>query len=157
VNTQQPLWVPSEERRERANLTRFAGWLAEHRGLSFPRYDYTALWQWSVDHLEDFYGSVWEYFDVRSDHGYERVLTSREMPGAQWFPGARLNYAEHIFRDRPADGLAVQFAAEEKALDAWTWGELRARTAAMAAGLRAEGVRAGDRVAAYLPNIPEVG
>jgi acetoacetyl-CoA synthetase len=155
VNTQQPLWVPSEERRERANLTRFAGWLAEHRGLSFPRYDYTALWQWSVDHLEDFYGSVWEYFDVRSDQGYDRVLTSRQMPGAEWFPGTRLNYAEHIFRNRPADGLAVQFAAEEKALDAWTWGELRARTAAMAAGLRAEGVRAGDRVAAYLPNIPE--
>jgi acetoacetyl-CoA synthetase len=155
VNAQEPLWVPSAERRERANLTRYAGWLARHRGVAVPEYDYNALWQWSVDHLEDFYGSLWEYFGVQSDDGYEQVLSSPRMPGAQWFTGARVNYAEHIFRDRPGDGLAVQFAAEERPLDSWTWAELRARTATVAAGLRAAGVGAGDRVAAYLPNIPE--
>ena len=155
MNTQEPLWVPSAERRERANLTRYAGWLARHRSVSLPGYDYTALWQWSVDHLEDFYGSVWDYFGVLSDGGYQRVLGSTKMPGAEWFPGARVNYAEHIFRGRPGDALAVQFAAEDRALGSWTWAELRARTAALAAGLRAAGVGTGDRVAAYLPNIPE--
>jgi acetoacetyl-CoA synthetase len=150
-----PLWVPSPERRERANLTRYAAWLARRYGVLFPSGDYNDLWQWSVDHLADFYGSVWQYFDVRSDAGYEQVLGRSQMPGAQWFPGARLNYAEHIFRDRDDNGLAVQFAAEDRPLDAWTWGDLRARTATLAAGLRAAGVGPGDRVAAYLPNIPE--
>jgi acetoacetyl-CoA synthetase len=155
VNTPEPLWVPAEERRARANLTRYARWLAEHRGVRVPDYDYPALWRWSVDHLEDFYASVWDYFEVISDDGYERVLGGTPMPGAEWFPGARLNYAEHVFRAKTGDDLAVQFAAEERALSSWTWAELRARTAALAAGLRAAGVGPGDRVAAYLPNIPE--
>lgn len=155
MSAQEPLWVPSHERRERANLTRYAGWLGRHRGVRFSNYDYSALWQWSVDHLEDFYASVWDYFGVISDSGYQRVLGSTEMPGAEWFPGARLNYAEHIFRGRAGDALAVQFAGEDRAPDSWTWAELRARTAALAAGLRATGVGPGDRVAAYLPNIPE--
>ncbi len=155
MNAQEPLWVPSAERRQRANLTRYASWLARYRGVAIPGYDYGALWQWSVDHLEDFYGSVWDYFGVRSDDGYQRVLGRTQMPGAEWFPGARLNYAEHVFRDKPGDALAVQFAAEDRPLGSWTWADLRARTATLAAGLRAAGVGPGDRVAAYLPNIPE--
>jgi acetoacetyl-CoA synthetase len=150
-----PLWTPSRERREGANLTRYARWLAEHRGLDLPEYDYQALWRWSVDHLEDCYASLWDYFAIDSDGGYERVLGRAEMPGAQWFPGARVNYAEHVFRGKPDDAIAVQFASETAPVRAWTWRELRHRTAAIAAGLRAAGVGVGDRVAAYLPNTPE--
>ncbi|HET9769818.1 MAG TPA: acetoacetate--CoA ligase [Acidimicrobiia bacterium] len=151
----KPLWVPSEQRKEQAQLTRYCRWLGERRGLHFDVGDYQSLWQWSVDHLEDFYASVWDYFEVEADPGYDAVLGRGEMPGAEWFPGARLNYAAHIFRDRRDGDLAVQFASERGAPASWTWGELRARTAAMAAGLRAEGVGVGDRVAAYLPNVPE--
>lgn len=125
------------------------------RGLFFAVGDYQSLWQWSVDHLEDFYASVWEYFEVAADPGYDAVLGRRDMPDAEWFPGARLNYAEHIFRGKADGDLAVQFASERHAPASWTWGELRARTAALAAGLRSAGVGTGDRVAAYLPNIPE--
>ncbi|SHK58902.1 acetoacetyl-CoA synthetase [Pseudonocardia thermophila] len=149
------LWTPSDARRARANLTRYAHWLAEHRGLELPEYDYRALHRWSVEHLDAFYASLWEYFDITSDSGYDRVLGRREMPGAQWFPGARLNYAEHVFRGKADDALAVQYAAEGVPARSWTWGTLRERTAALAAGLREAGVGVGDRVAAYLPNVPE--
>jgi acetoacetyl-CoA synthetase len=150
-----PLWTPSERRREDAQLTRYCRWLAERRGVRFDEYDYGALWRWSVEHLEDFYASVWEYFDVQAEPGYRAVLGRREMPGAEWFPGARLSYPRHVFRDRDDGAVAVRFASELRPAGAWTWGELRARTAALAAGMRAAGVRPGDRVAAYLPNIPE--
>ncbi len=152
---QGPLWVPSVQRRERANLTHFSRWLTEQRRVDLPQYDYPALWRWSVENLEDCYAAIWEYFDVQSEGGYDRVLGRAEMPGAEWFPGARLNYAEHVFRGTDDDAVAVQFAAETRPLDSWTWGRLRARTAGVAAGLRAAGVGPGDRVAAYLPNIPE--
>ena len=152
-----PLWVPSEERRRQAQLTRYRDWLAERRGLRFevgPE-GYQALWRWSIDHLDDFYASVWEYFGIDADPGYDAVLGRREMPGAQWFPGARLNYAHHIFRGKDDREVAVRFASERRGPETWTWGDLRARTAALAAGLRHAGVGPGDRVAAYLPNIPE--
>lgn len=153
--TGAPLWVPSEDRRARANLTRYVRWLAEQRDVALPAYDYPALWQWSVDNLDVCYASIWDYFEISSVTGYQRVLGRAEMPGAEWFPGARLNYAEHIFRGKDDDRLAVQFSSEEHALDSWTWGELRSRTAALVAGLRGAGVGVGDRVAAYLPNIPQ--
>lgn len=155
AETGAPLWVPSDGRRARANLTHYARWLTEQRDVALPAYDYPALWQWSVDNLEECYASIWDYFEISSDAGYRQVLGRAEMPGAEWFPGARLNYAEHIFRGKDDTGLAVQFAAEDHALDSWTWGDLRSRTAALAAGLRAAGVGVGDRVAAYLPNIPQ--
>src|SRR3954466_7260321 len=141
------LWAPSPERIERANLTRFA----RRRGL--PE-EYGALWQWSVDSLEEFWAAVWDEW-VEADAPYERVLASREMPGAEWFPGAQLNYAKHIFRGRDPDALAIQHASETRELASWTWGDLERETARIAAGLRALGVEKGDRVAAYMPNIPE--
>ncbi|HKY74666.1 MAG TPA: acetoacetate--CoA ligase [Acidimicrobiia bacterium] len=151
----EPLWVPSDERKEQAQLTRYCRWLGEQRGLDFAVGDYEALWRWSVEAPDDFWASVWDYFEVVAEPGYDAVLGRREMPGAEWFPGARLNYAEHIFRKKADGALAVQFASERRAPASWTFGELRARTAALAAGLRAAGVGVGDRVAAYLPNIPE--
>ncbi|HYV15633.1 MAG TPA: acetoacetate--CoA ligase [Conexibacter sp.] len=148
-----PIWTPSAARRERAALTGYRAWLREHRGRDFD--DYAALWAWSVGELEDFWGSIWEFFDVQASVPFERVLGSRAMPGAQWFPGARLSYAEHVFRGRREQDAAIRHASELRPLDTWTWGELRARTAAIAAGLRELGVGEGDRVVAYLPNLPE--
>ncbi len=147
------LWTPSPERVERATITRYGRWLESTRGLTFD--DYAAMWRWSVDDLEAFWGSIAEFFEVRFDSEPTAVLGSGSMPGAEWFPGATLNYAEHIFRGKHDDALAVQFASESRSLDSWTWGRLRAETASVAAGLRASGVGPGDRVAAYMPNIPE--
>lgn len=147
------LWEPSEEFRERANLTRYMRWLREERGLSFE--DYHELWRWSVESLEDFWGSLWEYCGVLHDGSYERVLAERTMPGARWFEGTRLNYAEHIFRKGSPQRSALVHASELRPLGQESWGELESRVASLAAGLRELGVGRGDRVVAYLPNIPE--
>jgi acetoacetyl-CoA synthetase len=147
------LWTPSSERIRRATITRYQEWLSRARGLQFE--DYAGLWKWSVTDLDGFWSSLAEYFDVRFSHPGSGVLGDRSMPGASWFPGSRLSYAEHIFRGRDDDAVALRFASESRALDSWTWGELRAHTAGIASGLRASGVGAGDRVAAYMPNVPE--
>jgi acetoacetyl-CoA synthetase len=147
------VWTPSPERIASATITRYREWLNEARGLELE--DYHGLWQWSVDELEDFWASIWEFFEVEASEPYEHVLTRREMPGAEWFPGARLSYAEHVFRGRDDGDVAIRHASELRPLGEWTWGELRARAGAVALALREAGVGAGDRVAAYLPNIPE--
>ena len=147
------LWTPSAERIQRATLTRFQDWLKQTRGLRFDGYD--ELWRWSVSDLEAFWGSLAEFLEIRFEQGGTEVLGARSMPGAEWFPGSRLSYAEHIFRGKHDADVAVRHASESRPLDSWTWGELRAQTAAIASGLRALGVGPGDRVAAYMPNIPE--
>jgi acetoacetyl-CoA synthetase len=147
------LWTPSPEMIENAQLTRYMRWLAEHRDLHFETYD--ELWTWSVTELEDFWASIWEYFEVIADPSYEQVLPERTMPGARWFEGARLNYAEHIFRGKADDEVAVLYASELRQLSELRWGELRERVAAVREGLQALGVKRGDRVVAYLPNGPE--
>jgi acetoacetyl-CoA synthetase len=147
------LWRPSDDRVARATITRYTRWLEQSRGLELPEYD--ALWRWSVDDLEGFWASVWEFFDVQASRGYDEVLTSREMPAARWFPGAELNYAQHIFRGHDPASVAVRHASELRPLQELSWSELRRRTANVAHGLRALGVGRGDRVVAYLPNTPE--
>ena len=147
------LWTPDEERIERAALTRYARWLAETRGVETEGYH--DLWQWSVTDLEAFWGSIWEFFDVQASRPHERVLGSRAMPGAEWFPGAALNYAEHVFRGRDPGAVAVRHASELRPLAETTWGEVESETRRLAAALRASGVGRGDRVVAYLPNILE--
>ncbi len=147
------LWTPSAERIERATITRYQAWLERERGLRFDSYD--ELWQWSVDDLEGFWSSICEFFSVRFETPTSSVLGRREMPGTEWFPGARVSYAEHIFRGKRDDAEALIHASELRELSSWTWGELRRQTAAIAAGLRARGIDEGDRVVAYLPNIPE--
>jgi acetoacetyl-CoA synthetase len=160
------LWEPDEATVESANIVAFARWAAEHKGVrafrgegDAPRaagdFDYDALWRWSTTDVEDFWASVWEYFGVRAETPYEEVLPERVMPGARWFPGATLNFARHVFADRDDDAVAIRHATELRPLSAWTWGELRRRTAAIAAGLRELGVGPGDRVVGYLPNLPE--
>jgi acetoacetyl-CoA synthetase len=146
ATTPPVLWAPSPERIENATLTRFARWL-DKGDLS-----YAELWQWSVDDVEAFWASVWEFFDVRASEPYERVLETHAMPGAQWFVGSRLNYAEHVFRGKDDGVVAIRATSEDRPLVEVTWRELRELTARIAAGLRARGVGPGDRVVAYLPN-----
>jgi acetoacetyl-CoA synthetase len=151
------LWTPTPERVERATITRFATWAAAEGRSGLPENSgtYDALWQWSVDDLDGFWAAIWDFFDVQSDARFERVVGSRAMPGAAWFPGTRLSYAEHVFRGKDDAELAIQHASEHRELGAWTWGDLRRETARIRAGLVARSVGEGDRVAAYLPNIPE--
>jgi acetoacetyl-CoA synthetase len=150
---QSPLWTPSAELIERSRLTEFRRWLEAERGLGFA--DYQALWQWSVDDLDAFWAAIWDFFEVEADGDRATVLASREMPGARWFPDTRLNYAEHVFAGKDDAETAILHASELRDLDELSWGELRSQVAACAAALRGLGVDRGDRVVAYLPNIPE--
>jgi acetoacetyl-CoA synthetase len=147
------LWQPSEHAVEGASLTAYTRWVAETHGRAFASYD--ELWSWSVDDLEGFWGSIWDYFGVRGARPYERVLGRRDMPGAEWFPRAELSYAEHVFAGKADDEVAIVYAAEDAPAQELTWGSLRATTASIAAGLRGLGVECGDRVAAFMPNTPE--
>lgn len=151
------LWEPSEELKENANISRYMRWLKDEKGLSFS--DYGELWEWSVTELEEFWAGIWEYFEVKASKPYEKVLSSREMPGAEteWFVGAELNYAEHVFRNAEGrlDEPAILHQSEIRPLSEMSWGELQNKTAAMAAGLRSLGVERGDRVVAFIPNVPE--
>jgi acetoacetyl-CoA synthetase len=147
------LWTPSQDRISAATITRYQAWLAKERGLRFESYE--DLWRWSVDDLTGFWSSIAEFCEVRWSEEPSAVLGRSEMPGAEWFPGSRVSYVEHIFRDRTDDDVALFHASELRPLDSWTWGELRSHVAAIAAGLRRLGVGPGDRVAAYLPNIAE--
>ncbi|MGB3100141.1 MAG: acetoacetate--CoA ligase [Solirubrobacterales bacterium] len=140
------LWTPSADRIERAAITAFA----RTQGLSG---DYDELWRWSVDDIERFWASVWDYFEVDGD--YERVLGSGQMPGAEWFPETEVSYAAHIFRGKADAAVAIRHASETRELAELSWGELREQTARIRAGLIGLGVEPGDRVVAYLPNIPE--
>ncbi len=139
------LWEPPPSLVERAVMTRFM----HQRGVD----DYHKLWKWSVDDLEGFWGAVWDFFGVEGT--YDRVLGSRAMPGAEWFPGAQVSYPEHLFRGKDADATAIVHASELREQAELTWGELREQVVRIAGGLRALGVGRGDRVAAYVPNIPE--
>ncbi len=147
------LWSPGPERIERATITGYTRWLEETRGLDLP--DYEHLWEWSTTDLEGFWASIWERFDVRASVPYTRVLGERGMPGAEWLPGARLNYAEHVLRGSTPDQVVIRHASELRPLAEMTRGELRDEVTRIARGLRSLGVGPGDRVAAYLPNIPE--
>jgi len=146
------LWTPSATRLEQAHLTHYLHWLAQ-RGRHFN--SYTNLWQWSIDDQEGFWGSLWEYFDVRASHPYERVLGSRAMPGAEWFPGSRLNYAEHALRHEREGADVLLYLSERRPLSALSWTELGAKVRKLGTRLRSLGVAPGDRVVAYLPNSPE--
>ena len=135
------LWEPSGP----SKLSRYM----EARGYS----DYNELWRWSVTDLEGFWRSIWELYELGP--APERVLERSAMPGARWFPGTQLNYAERVFRNVRAGETAVVHASESAPLAELSWDELRDQTARCAAGLRRLGVGRGDRVVAYMPNVPE--
>jgi acetoacetyl-CoA synthetase len=146
------LWTPTAQRVDNANVTTFMRWLKTNRQLEFA--DYTALWQWSVDQIEDFWQAVWDYFAVKSTAPHDCVLRKRVMPGAEWFPGARINFAEHLLRREQADKEALLYLSEAEKLTAMKWDELAGKVRILATELRRMGVNPGDRVVAYLPNTP---
>ncbi|HEY1237392.1 MAG TPA: acetoacetate--CoA ligase [Solirubrobacterales bacterium] len=148
------LWTPPADVRETTELGRYLAWLRDSRGIDHA--DYDELWRWSVDDLEGFWGSLWDFFEIRAHTPYERVLGSREMPGAEWFAGSRLNYAEHMLgREEDTDQVAVLARSQTRADFELTFGELREQVARARLGLQRLGIGPGDRVVAYLPNIPE--
>lgn len=147
------LWQPDAETRERANLTRFGAWLAEHHGA--PDSDYAALWQWSIDQPGEFWRGLAEYFEVMPLGATSVALADATMPGASWFPGTALNYVDVAWRHAGRDGPAVICQPEQGDAVTLSWPELRRQAMALANTLRGLGVTRGDRVVAYLPNIPE--
>ncbi|HTS73222.1 MAG TPA: acetoacetate--CoA ligase [Gaiellaceae bacterium] len=154
MNQGDIVWTPPADAVERTELGRYLRWLRSERGLDLDGYE--ALWRWSVTDLEEFWSSLWDFFQVRAHTPYERVLGSRAMPGAEWFPGARLNFAEHMLgRDDDLDAVAVVAHSQTREPLELAFGELRGQVARARAGLQRLGVREGDRVVAYLPNIPE--
>ena len=147
------LWEPSEELKQQATLTRYMQWLEREKGL-YVR-DQEELWHWSVSHLEDFWASIWDFFSVKASRPYTSVLADRKMPGAQWFGGAELNYAEQVFRNASVGHPALLFQSERHPLRAVSWEELSRNVGSVANALRALGVKPGDRVVAYMANLPE--
>jgi len=148
------LWTPPPDIRETTEIGRYLAWLERERGLVFA--DYDELQRWSVDDLEAFWSSVWEFFEVKAHAPYTAVLASEAMPGAVWFPGARLNFAEHLLgRDEDTEKVAVVSRSQTRDPVDLTFGDLREQVARARAGLERLGVGPGDRVVGYLPNIPE--
>src|SRR5438105_1288277 len=116
------LWEPSEELKQQATLTRYMQWLEREKGLYMG--DQEELWHWSVDHLEDFWASIWDFFAVKASQPYTSILADRKMPGAKWFLGAELNYAEQVFRNASSSHPALLFQSERQLLTTVSWEEL---------------------------------
>ncbi len=155
--TSRPATAPANTPPCVPQIRRFQDWLYETRALRFDAYD--DLWRWSVTDLEGFWQSVWDYFDLQSPTPHTAVLAHNTMPGARWFPGAQCNYAQQVLRHvAPAQAAGLPAivcrneAGRETVID---WPALRRQVASMALHLRAQGLEPGDRVAAYLPNVPE--
>jgi len=147
------LWTPGAARIKEANITAFMQWLRRRHGLDFA--DYGALWQWSVDELPAFWQSLWEYYEVESSTPYECVLAERRMPGARWFPGARVNFARQILRAVRPEARAIHAESELRAPRDVSGEELGEQVRRLATRLRRLGIKPGDRVVAYMPAIPE--
>ncbi len=149
----KPLWIPPEERKSKANITRFINYVNDSQGLNINSYD--ELYQWSVDKIPEFWASVWDFVEIKASRRYDRVVDDlTRFPGAKWFPGARLNFAENLLKFRD-DRPAFIFRGENKISTSMTYAELYDSVARLAKSLRDMGVVAGDRVAAYIPNLME--
>ncbi len=147
------LWQPSADFIQHTHLRHYQDWLETHYQLRL--FDYQDLWAWSVERPEAFWESLWQYFEVISHTPYSRVMSDDPMPHTRWFEGSTLNYAEHIFRQARTDRPAIIFQSERHPAREISWHTLRQQTAALAQTLRNLGIQPGDRVCAYLPNIPE--
>ena len=149
----KPLWTPSTDFKNTSHLYAYKQWLVDTKQIHFETYE--QLWQWSVEHIEDFWVSICEYFKVIFHSPYSNVLSSYQMPGVKWFEGAKLNYSEHIFRNYKEEQTAIVFGHESGTINHITWKELKLKVASMAYYLKSLGVEKGDRVVAFLPNVPE--
>jgi acetoacetyl-CoA synthetase len=149
----QAIWTPSPERIQASNLARFMTFAGECAGRSFD--DYESLHRWSISEREDFWSALWEFCDVRASRRWDRVLGNGDaMPGATWFEGARLNFAENLLRYRD-DRPAIIFRGEDGRREQLSYGQLYDQVARLAGALRQAGVGVGDRVAGFMPNRPE--
>ncbi|MEZ5003878.1 MAG: acetoacetate--CoA ligase [Chitinophagales bacterium] len=149
------LWQPSNSFTADSNLKDYEKWLSRHLNIEFDNYE--SLRQWSVDNIALFWETIWQYYNVIAHNSYDKVvqLPSEGMIGTEWFKGSTLNYAEHIFRNATAAAPAIVFQSEQEALTEISWQQLHEQVASLAAYLKSNGVGKGDRVASFLPNIPE--
>jgi len=147
------LWKGSDNFKTNSHLFHYQEWLNKNHGLKFDNYH--QLWEWSVDNVVTFWKSVWDYFQIISYNPYKNILSSDVMPNCKWFEGATLNYAEHIFRNYNSNKTAIYFGNESGNYSETSWEELKQKVASMAAYLKSLNVSKGDRVVAYLPNVPE--
>lgn len=148
-----PLWIPSETFIRDSNLSRYASWLLEHKGLRFENYQ--GLWQWSVDDPAGFWESLWDYFRLQPIRTYSEAMSPDPMPWTRWFSGSRLNYASYIFRHSNNQRPALLYASEREGLREVSWKDLYRQVAALQQFLLQLGVQSGERVAAFVPNIPQ--
>lgn len=147
------LWKPNDELIKKSGLKKYERWLDYEFGLQFA--DYEELWSWSNEHFEDFWESLWAYFEIISHSDYSSVTNGEAMPKTRWFNGATLNYAEHIFRNKTTERSALIFSNERGDRREISWKELEEKVSAVQQYLKEQGVKKGDSIAAYLPNIPE--
>ena len=153
MNTDAPVWHPRPQRAAAANLTRYRNWLDQQHGLDLA--DYRALHRWSIEDLPAFWSSLFTFCDLKHHEPWQTPLASRAMPRARWFPGCTLNYAENVFAKRSAERPMLLHSDESGLLASLSWEDAEMQVAALAACLRELGVQRGDRVVAFLPNIPE--
>lgn len=148
----RPLWRPDPDTVAGSAYGRFARFVDDRHRIGLEdALDHARLWRWSTENIEDYWQAVWDFFGVRSHTPWTRVLGEQRMPGAQWFSGATLNYAEHVLTNDHSDADALICIREDGTRETVTWDQLRRRVASVAAALRAAGVEAGDRVVGYLP------
>ncbi|MCP3930542.1 MAG: acetoacetate--CoA ligase [Bacteroidetes bacterium] len=152
ANIPKVLWTPSSAFSENSNLENYRIWLKDNYNLECN--DYHDLWKWSTENIATFWESIWKYFEIKSYSPYQEIL-SGNMPDAQWFKGSMLNYAEHQFRNKNKNSPAILFKSERLPLAAISWDELEVKVSSLRQFLIESGVQKGDRVVAFLPNIPE--
>ncbi|MGM9920900.1 MAG: AMP-binding protein, partial [Bhargavaea sp.] len=153
VTQGEVIWTPSEQRVEQSVMWDYMSWLKQEKGVEVR--NYPELWKWSVDQVEAFWESVWEYSGVVGDPSYTTVLEGDSMIESKWFQGASLNFTENVFSNRKTNRPALYARSEFLPTQSISWAELEKQVASVAKNLRDLGVKPGDRVAAYLPNIPE--
>jgi len=152
MTEQQPLWSPSQAGIDAANMTRFIAQVNQNYGQAIS--DYDALYQWSVDEKESFWSEVWDFCGIVGDKGERILIGGDNIETAEWFPDASLNFAENLLRRKDSE-IAIYFRAEDQVEYSLTYQELYAQVASVASWLKARGLQPGDRVAAYIPNMPE--
>ncbi len=154
VSEGELLWTPSQEFADNSNVSKYIAWLKGKNIVDVA--DYQELWQWSVDDIEAFWASLWDYFDILSDTPYTQITDSLEMkPGNRWFIGSKVNLAEHILRNERAGVTALHHLSEVRPQAATSWNELASKVRILATQMRARGLSPGDAVCCLMPNVPE--
>lgn len=153
MESQQLRWKPSEKFKSGSNLSHYLSWLEKNKNLSFN--DYHTLWEWSVNNISGFWESLWQYFEILHDGDIRQVSRGNQMPHISWFEGTQINYAEHVFRKANDENPAIIFKTENSSVREISWQQLQGQTASLQQFLKKKNVKAGDRVVAYMPCIPE--